>query len=157
MGERKRRVHARALAGFPLLCIICLTLFGCQSVSRAPGGDSADTQAEQPPAQPAQTEGDDVADGEDETLQQPGEPEQEKGDDEPAQQDDVADDPEEEAAVAGDLNGDGIIDGRDFEIFKDAFDTREGMDAFNPDLDFDGDGEVNFVDRQIWYDMIHGT
>ena len=134
MGERKRRVHARALAGFPLLCIICLMLFGCQSVSRAPGGDSADTQAEQPPAQPAQTEGDEVP-----------------------QQEDVADDPEEETAVAGDLNGDGRINEEDAEVFADALETMKGEEGFNPDLDFDGDGLISHVDYQTWWDLVFGT
>ena len=156
MGERKRRVHARALAGFPLLCIICLMLFGCQSVSRAPGGDSADTQAEQPPAQPAQTEDEGVTDGEDEIVQQPDTPEQEKGDEVP-QQEDVADDPEEETAVAGDLNGDGRINEEDAEVFADALETMKGEEGFNPDLDFDGDGLISHVDYQTWWDLVFGT
>ncbi len=44
--------------------------------------------------------------------------------------------------LVGDLDGDGIVGGIDFGIFRDAFGTSSGSPAFNPVADFDGDGTV---------------
>ena|GEM_PF-6904441 len=152
MGERATRTWPRAWVTIPLLCLVCVALLGCQSVSPALVDDSADAPIEQPPAEPAQSEDE----GGDEAVPQPSEPEQEKSD-EVTQQDDVIDDPEEEAVVAGDLNGDGRIDQEDADIFLDGLHTMEGEEGFNPDLDFDGDGVISLVDYQVWHDFTDGT
>ena len=151
MGERATRAWPRAWAMIPLLCLVCVTLWGCQSVSPALVDDSADAQIEQPPAEPAQSEDE----GGDEAVPQPSEPEQEKSD-EVTQQDDVIDDPEEEAVVAGDLNGDGRIDQEDADIFRAGLNAMEGEEGFNPDLDFDGDGVISQFDYQTWWNLVFG-
>jgi hypothetical protein len=52
--------------------------------------------------------------------------------------------------LPGDLNGDGVVDRLDFQIFVDAFGTVQGDAGFNPALDLDGDGVITLVDFQIW-------
>jgi len=50
----------------------------------------------------------------------------------------------------GDLNGDGVVDRLDFQVFVDAFGTAQGDAGFDPSLDLDGDGAITLVDFQTW-------
>jgi hypothetical protein len=46
----------------------------------------------------------------------------------------------------GDVNGDRVVNGTDFGVFRDAFGTVVGDPAYVDYLDFDGDGAVNGTD-----------
>jgi hypothetical protein len=53
--------------------------------------------------------------------------------------------------VAGDLDGDGDIDGDDYSAFLATFGKCDGADGYNPEADYDGDSCITFIDYQIWY------
>jgi hypothetical protein len=46
----------------------------------------------------------------------------------------------------GDVNGDQVVNGTDFGLFRPAFGTAAGDPAYLAYLDFDGDGAINGVD-----------
>jgi hypothetical protein len=52
---------------------------------------------------------------------------------------------------ACDLNHDAIIDNNDFNIFMAAFGHSEGEPEYNPQADIDGNGTVDFLDYQLWF------
>ena len=53
---------------------------------------------------------------------------------------------DEELRRMGDVNGDGVIDMKDLDLFKVAYYTKPGDPNWNPDCDFNGDGTVNYKD-----------
>jgi len=52
--------------------------------------------------------------------------------------------------VAGDVNGDGIADPDDFNIFAGIYGTQESHPQYNPNCDFDNDGDVDPDDFNIF-------
>ena len=55
----------------------------------------------------------------------------------------------------GDLNGDGVIDMVDFNIFLTTFGLCEGQPGYNAAANFDSsDNCITFVDYQIWYGFL---
>lgn len=48
--------------------------------------------------------------------------------------------------IAGDSNGDNVVDLDDYFDLADAFRTNEGDAGFNPDVDFDGSGSIDLDD-----------
>src|SRR5262249_48631216 len=51
--------------------------------------------------------------------------------------------------VAGDINGDGKVDGVDSGLLADAFGTAAGDAQYNAAADLDGDGRVDLTDRLL--------
>src|SRR5262249_46802281 len=51
--------------------------------------------------------------------------------------------------VAGDINGDGKVDGMDSGLLADAFGTAVGDARYNAAADLDGDGRVDLTDRLL--------
>ncbi|HHP7233110.1 MAG TPA: choice-of-anchor I family protein [Desulfobacterales bacterium] len=56
-----------------------------------------------------------------------------------------------EITVAGDLNGDGLVDASDRSIIRAAFGTASGEAGFVPAADYDNDGTITFNDYRQWY------
>jgi hypothetical protein len=50
----------------------------------------------------------------------------------------------------GDLNGDGLVDGDDYELFRQAYGRCDGDPAYRAEADYDQDGCVTLLDYQIW-------
>lgn len=57
----------------------------------------------------------------------------------------------ESIPVPGDLNGDGVVDVNDYNLFIATFGKCVGQTGYNPKADYDGDGCITFVDYQKWY------
>jgi hypothetical protein len=53
--------------------------------------------------------------------------------------------------VCGDLDNDGDVDGDDRNILRGAFRTMSGDPGFIEEADYDGDGDIDFIDYQRWY------
>jgi hypothetical protein len=53
---------------------------------------------------------------------------------------------DEELRKMGDINGDGIIDMKDMDLFKVAFGSTPGSPNWNPACDLNGDGRVDLRD-----------
>ena len=51
--------------------------------------------------------------------------------------------------LAGDANGDGVVDARDALIVQDSLNITSGQPGFNPDADVDGDGQVTTADLSL--------
>jgi hypothetical protein len=66
---------------------------------------------------------------------------------------------EQEAGVPirGDLNGDGIINGADFDVMSAAWLSKAGEARFNPAADLNGDGVIGLADFQILESLATGT
>jgi hypothetical protein len=62
----------------------------------------------------------------------------------------------EPAGIPGDLDGNGVIDQADYNVFLATFGKCQGQGGFNPEPDYDGDGCITFVDYQIWYGYFSG-
>jgi hypothetical protein len=56
-----------------------------------------------------------------------------------------------------DLNRDGSLDISDSQIFQNAFGNCTGDSGFNPAADFDVDGCVTSIDKEIWLDLFVGS
>jgi hypothetical protein len=46
----------------------------------------------------------------------------------------------------GDINGDQIVNGLDFGLFRNSFGTQAGDANYSSDFDFNGDGVINGFD-----------
>jgi hypothetical protein len=55
------------------------------------------------------------------------------------------------APIAGDLDGDGIIDASDQAVLFGAFGSSVGSPAYVEAADYDGDGWITYADYSIWY------
>jgi hypothetical protein len=55
------------------------------------------------------------------------------------------------AANPGDLNGDGVVDRNDYNLFRAALGKRRGQAGYNERADYDGDGQVSLADYRTWY------
>ncbi len=53
--------------------------------------------------------------------------------------------------ICGDLNGDGVVNTVDYNIFRGAFGKKSGQAGFNAAADMDGDGSVSLKDYSAWY------
>jgi hypothetical protein len=65
----------------------------------------------------------------------------------------------DECQLCGDLNGDGLVNGTDYQMFLAAYGTCVGHPNYNPDADLDGDGCITLVDYRLWrlcYKMANG-
>jgi hypothetical protein len=49
----------------------------------------------------------------------------------------------------GDVDGDGIVDGRDLSLFGSSIGKSPGDPGFDPDADFDGNGAVDQADAHV--------
>ncbi|MBU6951078.1 fibronectin type III domain-containing protein [Hahella sp. HN01] len=58
-----------------------------------------------------------------------------------------------EAAVAGDLNGDGVADSADRDLLRSMFGKCNGDAGYQTDADYDGDGCIGRQDYRLWYAM----
>lgn len=54
--------------------------------------------------------------------------------------------PTPESVVAGDLNGDSLVDLSDLALLQGAYNARSGDPAFISDADLNGDGVINYID-----------
>ena len=164
MGARGTRLGRCAWILIPAIGFLALVLSGCQS---APA-DAGDDQLDQPPAQPAPEDSGEDQDQTDSSADsaedEPAAPDQADADTPPEDPNDADDEPEDEQPadeeqnlLDPDLNGDGAINGADGDVFAAALNTEEGQEGFDPDLDFDGDGLISLVDRQIWQDLVDGA
>jgi hypothetical protein len=62
----------------------------------------------------------------------------------------------EDPKSLADLNGDGVTDTNDLQIFQSSFGTCVGDNGFEPAADFDGDGCVTSIDQATWTDLSTG-
>jgi hypothetical protein len=56
-----------------------------------------------------------------------------------------------EGTLMGDLNHDGCVDGRDFEMFRQTFGKRRGDPGFNCEADFNLDEVVDARDAVVFF------
>jgi hypothetical protein len=52
--------------------------------------------------------------------------------------------------IAGDLDQDLVVDSYDFFLFLGAFGHSVGDPLYNPDADLDDDGAITFADHRLW-------
>ena len=51
--------------------------------------------------------------------------------------------------LPGDVNHDRVVDATDLALIEEAYGSAEGASNYNPDADFNGDGHVGCIDRQL--------
>lgn len=56
-----------------------------------------------------------------------------------------------EAPIPGDIDGNGSIAFEDYMILLQAFGSDEGDARYQQNADLDSDGDIDFVDFQLWY------
>jgi hypothetical protein len=60
-----------------------------------------------------------------------------------------SDAPPKPERTPGDVDGDGMVDGRDLSLFVSSIGKSPGDPGFEPDADFDGNGAVDQADVHV--------
>ena len=55
--------------------------------------------------------------------------------------------------IIGDLNRDGTVDAKDYEVFRATLGKIEGDLGYNSDADYDGDKRITYSDYTLWYQL----
>jgi hypothetical protein len=161
-------MKGRALSPGWLFCLVVpvvvlgfTALPGCQSVPSAPAGaEESEAGAQAPLAESSEQQGEaavteDAPDEPaivDDTPDEPPAAEQASPPAEEEETDSVGEADTEEGD--GDLNGDGLVDDADLDVFLAALNTAADEPGFDPALDLDADGVVSQRDYQIWYGRV---